>query len=293
MPFSPLASPSATIDVLVRHGLATRKRLGQHFLVDDNVVGRILRLADLQGSEHVLEIGPGIGTLTWALSQSARSVVSVERDERLRPALEEVMRACPNVRVVFADALDVEPEALRDEDGASPSVLVANLPYSVAATLVLRCFERMAGLEAATVMVQAEVADRMAAEPGGKQYGAYTVKLALQARVAGRFPVSRECFLPPPRVDSAVVRLERARERSARERSARDVELGSAAADAAFSQRRKTVRNAIASALGVKPDDVGRVLLEEGFDPQRRAEEFAPAEYVRMGHALSRNGLLP
>lgn len=288
MPFSPLASPSATIDVLVRHGLATRKRLGQHFLIDDNVVGRILRLADLHGSEHVLEIGPGIGTLTWALAQNARSVVSVERDERLRPALDEVARACPNVRVVFADALDVEPDALRDEEGTSPSVLVANLPYSVAATLVLRCFERMADLEAATVMVQAEVADRMAAEPGSKQYGAYTVKLALQAGVAGRFPVSRECFLPPPRVDSAVVRLERTRERSAR-----DVEVGSAAAGAAFSQRRKTVRNAIASALGVKADDVGQVLLEEGLDPQRRAEEFAPAEYVRMGHALSRNGLLP
>ncbi len=288
MPVSPLASPSATIDVLVRHGLATRKRLGQHFLVDDNVVGRILRLADLHGPEHVLEIGPGIGTLTWALAQSARSVVSVERDERLRPALEEVVRACPNVRVVFADALDVVPDALRDEDGAMPSALVANLPYSVAATLVLRCFERMADLGAATVMVQAEVADRMAAAPGSKQYGAYTVKLALQASVAGRFPVSRECFLPPPRVDSAVVRLERTRERSAR-----DVEVGSAAADAAFSQRRKTVRNAIASALGVKPDDVGQVLLEEGLDPQRRAEEFAPAEYVRMGHALSRNGLLP
>jgi len=288
MPVSPLASPSATIDVLVRHGLATRKRLGQHFLVDDNVVGRILRLADLHGSERVLEIGPGIGTLTWALAQSARSVVSVERDERLRPALEEVVRACPNVRVVFADALDVEPEALRDEEGALPSVLVANLPYSIAATLVLRCFERIPGLGAATVMVQAEVADRMAAEPGSKQYGAYTVKLALQARVAGRFPVSRECFLPPPRVDSAVVRLERTRELSAK-----DVEVGSAAADAAFFQRRKTVRNAVASALDVRPDVVSQVLLAEGFDPRRRAEEFAPAEYVRIGHALSRNGLLP
>lgn len=288
MPFSPLASPSATIEVLIRHGLSTRKRLGQHFLVDDNVVGRIVDLARLSGSERVLEIGPGIGTLTWALSQRAKSVVAVERDEHLRPALEEVAQACPNVLVVFADALEVPLDALVDEAGEPPSALVANLPYSVAATLVLRCFERMACLGAATVMVQAEVADRMAARPGSKQYGSYTVKLALHAGVTGRFPVSRECFLPPPRVDSAVVRLERTRDWSAS-----DIEVGSAAADAAFSQRRKTVRNAIASALAARTERVAEALLAEGLDPQRRAERFEPSEYVRMGHALRRNGLLP
>lgn len=288
MPFSPLASPTATIDVLARHGLVVRKRLGQHFLVDDNIVGRIVELARLSGSEHVLEVGPGIGTLTWALAQRARSVVAVERDERLRPAVEELTRTFDNVRVVFADALDVPLDALLDDRGEPPSALVANLPYSVAATLVLRLFERIVGLEAATVMVQAEVADRMAAEPGSKQYGAYTVKLALRTRIAGRFFVSRECFLPPPRVDSAVVRLERTDEWKAGE-----IEAGSAAADAAFSQRRKTVRNALASALSGPPDAVVGALRAAGLDPQMRAERFSPADYVRMGLALRQNGLLP
>lgn len=288
MPFSPLASPSATIDVLKRHGLATRKRLGQHFLVDDNVVGRILDLAALDDAARVLEIGPGIGTLTWALASRARSVVAVERDERLAPALRELEASCPNVTVVYADALLVEAGQLVGADGSLPGAMVANLPYAVAATVVLRFFEMLESLQSATVMVQAEVADRMAAVPCTKQYGAYTVKLQLQAKPAGRFAVSRGCFLPPPRVDSAVVRLDRVSEWP-RE----DIEAACAAADAAFSQRRKTVRNAISSALSVPTTKVVEALLSEGLDPTARAETFAPEEYVRMGRALRRNGLLP
>jgi 16S rRNA (adenine1518-N6/adenine1519-N6)-dimethyltransferase len=288
MPFSPLASPSATIEVLQRHDLATRKRLGQHFLIDDNVVGRILELAALTGDERVLEVGPGIGTLTCALAGRARSVVAVERDERLAPALHEVERSWPNVKVLYADALHVQIKAFADETGSLPDAMVANLPYSVAATVVLRFFEELGQLESATVMVQAEVADRMAAVPGTKSYGAYTVKLQLNARPTGRFAVPRGCFLPPPRVDSAVVRLDRVRVWSAD-----DVAAACSAADAAFSQRRKTVRNALAARLGARTDAVVEALSEEGLDPLARAETFAPDEFVRMGRALRLHGLLP
>jgi 16S rRNA (adenine1518-N6/adenine1519-N6)-dimethyltransferase len=288
MSFSSLASPSATIAVLQRHGLATRKRLGQHFLIDDNVVGRILELAARTGEERVLEVGPGIGTLTCALAARARSVVAIERDEALAPALREIEQAWPNVRVVYADAVQVAAEMLADGSGSLPDVMVANLPYSVAATVVLRFFSEVDSLECATVMVQAEVADRMAAAPGTKSYGAYTVKLHLHAMPAGRFAVPRACFLPPPRVDSAVVRLDRVRAWSAD-----DVAIGCAAAEAAFSQRRKTVRNAIAGRLGAPPDAVVEALVAEGLDPLARAETFPPEAFVRMGRALRLHGLLP
>ncbi|MCX8006860.1 MAG: 16S rRNA (adenine(1518)-N(6)/adenine(1519)-N(6))-dimethyltransferase RsmA [Coriobacteriia bacterium] len=288
MPFSSLASPSATIDVLVRHGLYTRKRLGQHFLVDDNVVGRILGLACLSGTEHVLEVGPGIGTLTYALAQAARSVVAVERDDRLKAALDELIAACPNVTVVYEDALHVTPDDLRADDGSLPCTMVANLPYSVAATVVLRFFERLPGLRSATVMVQAEVADRMAADPGTKQYGAYTVKLALRARCVDRFAVPRTCFLPPPRVDSAVVRLERIEARPDA-----DVARASAAADAAFSQRRKTIRNAIASAAGAAAGEVEHALRAAGLDPSARAEDLGVEDFVVLGRVLAGYGILP
>jgi len=198
MPHSRLASPSATIAVLARHGLHTRKALGQHFLVDDNIVGRIIDLAALQPGEHVLEVGPGIGTLTDALLSAGARVTAVEYDARLIPVLAELAEEGRPLRVVNADAVTVSVDLLGTGDDA-PRALVANLPYSVAATVVLRFFEEMPSIQRAVVMVQAEVADRMAAMPGTKAYGAYTVKLALRAQVTDRFPVPRTCFLPPPR----------------------------------------------------------------------------------------------
>jgi len=201
MPTSPLASPSATIAVLERHGLYTKKSLGQHFLIDDNTVRRTLELARLDGTETVLEVGPGIGTLTVALCDVASAVVAVERDDALLSALAETTAACPSFALVHADALAVSADDLSRPFGA-PDALVANLPYQVAATVVLRFFERLPSLRQATVMVQAEVADRMAAVPGTKAYGGYTVKLRLLAKPAGRFAVAPGCFLPPPRVDS-------------------------------------------------------------------------------------------
>lgn len=289
MTYSPLASPSATLAVLKAHGLHTKKSLGQHFLVDDNTVGRILALAALTAEEHVVEVGPGIGTLTTALCAAAGSVVAVERDDRLRPLLAELAERSGNLRVVHADALQVTAAELEGPAGAHPVALVANLPYAVAATVVLRYFEMLPSLRQATIMVQAEVADRMAAVPGTKDYGAYTVKLALYARTAGRFSVSRACFLPPPRVDSAVIRLDRI----ARDGSAQETRLASAAAAAAFAQRRKTIRNSLSGALGAGGARIDDALREAGIDPGVRAESLAPETYVTLGRVLHEDGLLP
>lgn len=285
MSVSPLASPSATLAVLKRHGLYTRKSLGQHFLVDDNVVARIIDLAALRPADSVLEIGPGIGTLTIALCDAAGSVVAVERDRGLLPVLAETTADCPHLHVINADAVSV-PFDMLAEKGQVPTALVANLPYAVAATVVLRFLQGMPSLRSATVMVQSEVADRMAAVPGTKAYGAYTVKLGLRAKIAGRFQVARGCFFPPPRVDSAVVRLERVDDLG-------DEALLSATtrvADAAFAQRRKTLRNSLKATLGGAVD-IDALLDGAGIDGAVRAETLSLQEFLALGAELHAQGL--
>lgn len=288
MAHSRLATPGATIDVLRAHGIQTRKSLGQHFLVDDNVVGRALALADLAGDEVVLEIGPGIGTLTVALCETAGAVVAVERDRRLLEVLADTTAACARLRVVHADAVNVSAADLLTPLGP-PAALVANLPYAVAATVVLRSFEIMPSLRFAVVMVQAEVADRMSASPGGKDYGAYTVKLHLRARPGGRFAVPPGCFLPPPRVDSAVIRLDRIDAPAPPE----EIHAASRVAEAAFAQRRKTLRNSMRSVLGIAPEVLDTALAAAGIDGARRAETLEVPEFLRLGQAALRYGLLP
>ncbi len=283
---SPLASPRATIDVLKAHGLFAKKSLGQHFLVDDNVVGRILDLADLSGDEVVLEVGPGIGTLSAALVDAADRVVAVERDRRLLPVLADTV-GTNAFRVVSADALAVEPADISAPFGP-PKAFIANLPYGIAATLVLRFFEILPSLDFAVVMVQAEVANRMCAQPGSKDFGSYTVKLRLLAEPAGRFAVPPACFLPPPRVDSAVLRLQR-------RVPAQDPDTVAAAsriADAAFSQRRKTLRNSLRA--GLDDADAAQALLTSAdIDGSRRAETLGVQEYEILGRKALELGLLP
>jgi 16S rRNA (adenine1518-N6/adenine1519-N6)-dimethyltransferase len=286
MTTSPLATPSATRAVLEGHGLALKKSLGQHFLIDDNIVRKILDLAALSPDTAVLEIGPGIGTLTVALCAAAGAVVAVERDADLLPALADVAAQCGNLEVVRADAVAVDPALLVTPLGP-PTALVANLPYAVAATVVLRMFEEMPTLASATVMVQAEVAQRMAASPGRKDYGAYTVKLRMYARPAGSFEVPRTCFMPPPRVDSRVLRLERAVHPS-------DPDVRSATArlvEAAFAQRRKTLRNSVLASTGWSGALFDEALSETGVDGRRRAETLGVDEFVALASAAARLGL--
>jgi 16S rRNA (adenine1518-N6/adenine1519-N6)-dimethyltransferase len=281
MPNSPLANPSATRDVLARHGLALKKSLGQHFLIDDNIVGRIMALAGIDASMSVLEVGPGIGTLTAALCRVSGAVTAVERDRDLLPALDELAASCPSLRVVNADAVTVRPGEL-DTPLGPPVALVANLPYAVAATVVLRFFEELPALRSATVMVQSEVADRMAASPGSKAYGSYTVKLRLLAEPGGRFAVPRTCFVPPPRVDSAVLRLDRI----ARPEPPDVLVATARLADAAFAQRRKTLRNSLIAASGRGSAAIDAALEATGTDGRRRAETLTPDEFVSLASAL-------
>lgn len=272
--YSPLASPKKTIEVLQSHGLYTKKRLGQHFLVDDNTIGKILDLAKLSSDDVVLEVGPGIGTLSYALLEHTKHLIAIEFDKDMHAVLEETVapRAKElNVRfsLIEADAAKVLPEDLPE----APTTLVANLPYQVAATVVLRFFQLIPTLKQATVMVQAEVADRMSAAPGNKTYGSYTAKLQVFAKPSGRFEVSRQSFLPPPRVESSVIRLEKNTEvlDHLKEQNI-EVEDLSRFVDAAFAQRRKTIRNSLRANFCSDGGILDEAFSKAGISPSVRAE---------------------
>ena len=277
--YSPLASVSATRAVLEAHGLATKKSLGQNFLVNDDVIRRICELSGVGPVDDVVEVGPGIGTLTVALLARARRVVSIERDPDLPAVLAETCAPwADRFTLISNDALAVQPDDLP----FAPTAFIANLPYAVAATLVLDYFERFDSIQRATVMVQAEVADRMMAQPGTKNYGAYTVKLALFARPASRFKVAPGNFFPPPHVDSAVIRLDRCAhpDLTAAERAACAM-----MADAAFATRRKTIQNSMRTYFGkgVPASVIADLLDAAGIDARRRGESLSLDEFKELG----------
>ena len=269
---SPLASPGATRALLEAYGLATKHSLGQNFLVNNHVIEKIMDLAELGEKDRVLEVGPGIGTLTLALLAEAGHVLSAHA------------AAHPSFSFIMGDALRVTPDQIAEAAGGAPDVLVANLPYNVAATVILRYLQEVPSLRRLVVMVQAEVADRICAGPGNRTYGAYTAKLALLAQVTGRFEVGPGNFMPPPHVDSAVVRLDRLPQKGTGANW--DIAAVSAVIDAAFAQRRKTIRNSM-SASGFSRDALDAAFAACEIAPTCRAETLAPADFVLLASALS------
>lgn len=285
-----LASPKATIEVLQEFGLYTKKKLGQHFLVDDNVIAHILALADVQQGDVVVEVGPGIGTMTTALVETPARIVAVEFDADLPRVLQSTVidrhdagaMSLPNFALVCGDAAALSAEEIAAPFG-EPTCLVSNLPYQVAATVVLRYFEIFEHMNAATVMVQTEVAQRMAATPGNKNYGAYTAKLNLLARATETFAVSRQSFLPPPRVESTVIRLDRRTLVSSRA----EYDAVARIIDAAFAQRRKTLRNNLKTALSLSSDAIEAACAKAGIDPSTRAETLSVEQFMALSAALA------
>ena len=272
--YSYLANARETRATLERFGLATKHRLGQNFLVNDDVIGKIIRLADLSSEDVVLEVGPGIGTLSVALLDAARKVLAVEADRELEVVLGETCVPSGRFELVMGDALKVIPDGL----GCEPTAFVSNLPYQVAATLILGVFQQLPSVERAVVMVQSEVADRICAAPGSKTYGAYTAKLALYGQVTGRFEVAPGNFMPPPHVNSAVVRIDRAPLEGAPGSTPSVI-------DAAFAQRRKTIRNSMA-ASGYEKGLLDKAFTKAGISPTCRAETLSVHDFVRLASAL-------
>lgn len=289
MTTSPLANISATRALLDEFGLATKHRLGQNFLVDNHVIERICALANLDGAQTVLEVGPGIGTLTLALLQEAGRVVSIEADAELEPVLWAHAAEHENLSYIMGDALKVSPAQIMEAVGTEPTAFVANLPYNVAATIILQYFQTMPNLQRAVVMVQKEVADRIAGQPGTKAYGAYTAKLGLYGQVTGRFEVPPRCFMPAPHVDSAVVRIDRAAAKdpaTGRELAPEQLDATAHVIDAAFAQRRKTIRNSM-SAKGYDKAALDAAFEAAGIAPTARAEALAVNDFIRLAGELA------
>lgn len=298
-----LANQRATKETLERFGLATKYRLGQNFLVQDHVIEKIVQLAEVQPTDVVVEVGPGLGTLTVALLDNARAVCSLEADSELEQVLAVTCKEPhpDSFALVMGDALAITPQKLAEAYSTLPAVIqsvlpvapmptkfVSNLPYQVAATLILKFFQELPSLERAVVMVQAEVADRIAAKPSTKAYGAYTAKLSLFAQVTGRFEVGPGNFMPPPRVNSAVVRLDRTKARNpvtSKLLSEEELLHTMRVIDAAFAQRRKTIRNSM-SASGFDKDKLDQAFLATGIAPTVRAEVLTSQDFICLAAAL-------
>ena len=262
-------------------GLRPTKTLGQNFLVDPNTARRIVRSAEVTADDVVLEVGPGLGSLTLALLPAARRVVAVEVD----PALVTALPVTVGARLpAYADRLEVvHADALRISGlpGPAPTALVANLPYNVAVPVVLHLLALLPGLTRGLVMVQAEVAERLAAPPGSRVYGVPSVKAAWYAEVRRAGPVPRTVFWPVPNVDSGLVALTR---RPPPQTSASREEVFGVV-DAAFAQRRKTLRQALAGLAG-SPSAAEQALLAAGVDPRTRGEALDVATFARVATAL-------
>lgn len=298
-----LANQRATKETLERFGLATKYRLGQNFLVQDHIIEKIIQLAEVQPTDIVVEVGPGLGTLTVALLDNACAVCSLEADSELEQVLAVTCKEPhpDSFALVMGDALAITPQKLSEAYSSLPAVaqdaapsapmptkFVSNLPYQVAATLILKFFQEFPSLERAVVMVQAEVADRIAAKPSTKAYGAYTAKLSLFAQVTGRFEVGPGNFMPPPRVNSAVVRLDRTQARNpvtSKLLSEEELLHTMRVIDAAFAQRRKTIRNSM-SASGFDKDKLDQAFLATGIAPTARAEVLTSQDFICLAAAL-------
>jgi 16S rRNA (adenine1518-N6/adenine1519-N6)-dimethyltransferase len=257
--------------------VAPSKVLGQHFLVDDNILGVIGRLAELSADDVVLEVGPGPGALTGYLADRVADVHAIELDHRLAPYLEDRFGDRSNVHLRFTDALSLDPAEL----DPAPTKLIANLPYNVATPIVVESLDRFPTIVHWTVMVQREVADRFFAEPRTKAYGAVSVLIQLAAERTGFHPVSRTVFRPPPNVDSALVAFHRRAEPPpiAWRELKRVVE-------GAFAHRRKRLPNSLELAGVADRERAGSALEALGRSDMTRAEELPPEEFVRLAAAL-------
>ena len=291
-----LTNPKVVSEMLDDAGITLSHGLGQNFLVNQSIIDKILKLAEANSSDTILEVGPGIGALTVPLLETGAKVIAIEKDSRLKDLLlENTSFAGENFSLIEGDALlltnfvkkrknvpDLNlPRALNPADAGK---FVANLPYNVAATLVLDYFQNFDNIKSATVMVQKEVAARMMAQSNSKTYGAYTVKLSLYASVAGYFHVGRNNFMPAPHVDSTVIRLNR---------NANDDKLKRTAcmmADAAFFNRRKTILNSMSAYFSsrndVDKDAIRATLADSKIDEKTRGETLSKNDFITLAKSF-------
>lgn len=283
-----LGNPQETIAVLQRYGFNFQKKYGQNFLIDTHVLDKIIGAAEIGRDDFVLEIGPGIGTMTQYLAEAAREVVAVEIDTKLIPILEDTLKEYDNVTVLNEDILKVDIRKIAEEkNGGKPIKVVANLPYYITTPIIMGLFESEVPLDSITVMVQKEVADRMQVGPGTKDYGALSLAVQYYAEPYIVANVPPNCFIPRPAVGSAVIRLTRYQEKPVK---VNDFAFMFKIIRASFNQRRKTLQNGLynSSELRIPKEKTVAALEEMGLTPTIRGEKLSLEEFAKLSDILGR-----
>ena len=281
-----LGIPRNTIEILQKYHFNFQKKFGQNFLIDPTVLDRIIRAARITKEDCVLEIGPGIGTMTQYLAESAGSVVAVEIDQNLIPILKETLAEYDNVSIINDDILKVDLNKIVEEkNGGRPIKVVANLAYYITTPIIMGLFEKQVPLQSITIMVQKEVADRMQVGPGTKDYGALSLAVQYYAKPEIVANVPPNCFIPRPNVGSAVIRLTKYEQPPV---TVRDVDRMFAIIRASFNQRRKTLVNGLGNApeLGLSKERVAHALEEMQLLPTVRGEALTLAQFARLSDLL-------
>lgn len=283
-----LGNPTNTIEILDKYGFSFQKKFGQNFLIDENVVKKIVSEAGVTKDDFVLEIGPGIGTMTQILCENAREVVAVEIDTKLIPILrDDTLAAYDNVTVINEDILKLDIVKLAEErNGGRPIKVVANLPYYITTPIIMGLFESHVPLDSITIMVQKEVADRMQVGPGTKDYGALSLAVQYYANPKIVLNVAASCFMPRPNVDSAVIKLERYEEPPVK---VMDEHLMFGIIRASFNQRRKTMTNSVCNcaALGISKEMLLEALQKCGLSPTVRGEALTLAQFAKLSDEVT------
>lgn len=281
-----LGNPTNTNEILKKFNLTAQKRYGQNFLIDSNVLSNIVEAAGITPEDTVLEIGPGIGTLTQYLAEAAGKVIAVEIDRNMIPVLEYTLSDYDNVRIINQDVLKVDIEKLVAEENAGKKIkVVANLPYYITTPIIMGLLEMDVPIESITVMIQKEVAVRMQEGPGSKDYGALSLAVAFYSKAEVKMIVSPNCFIPRPNVDSAVIRLDKYDEPLIK---VNDSKKMFRIIKGAFEQRRKTLLNSLShsSACSFEKSRVEKALEKMGKNVNIRGEELTLSDFARLSDIL-------
>ena len=282
-----LGNPRNTIEIIQKYGFVFQKKFGQNFLIDPHVLDKIIRAAGITKEDFVLEIGPGIGTMTQYLAEAAGSVCAVEIDKNLIPILSETLADYENVSILNEDILKVDVAALaREKNGGRPIKVVANLPYYITTPIIMGLFESHVPLKSITVMVQKEVAERMKSGPGSKDYGALSLAVQYYAEAYLAANVPPNCFMPRPKVGSAVIRLTCHKEPPVQ---VKDEKLMFRLIRASFNQRRKTLANSLGNSPEIRftKEEIGAALAAMGLSSTLRGEALNLEQFARLADRLA------
>lgn len=283
-----LSNPQVTIETIKKYNFAFQKKFGQNFLIDEHVLSKIISAAGVTGDDVVLEIGPGFGTMTQYLAETAKEVIAVEIDKTLIPILQETLAEYNNITLINEDILKVDIAALVNEkNGGRPIKVVANLPYYITTPIIMGLFESHVPLDNITVMVQKEVAQRMQAQPGTKDYGALSLAVQFYAEPYIAANVPPNCFIPRPNVGSAVIRLNRWQNSPVQ---VKDEKFLFSIIRASFNQRRKTLQNSLVNGgIPVTKEQVVDALGQLGLSPTIRGEALTLEQFATLSDVLQEN----